>query len=123
MEEQNQQKISLPEIVLLGIVCLGVDLAEIILTLLALTPAIGIIFEGLTWLINAFYWIIITIWLIIKRVRGTWLIAGGLLEFIPGLNALPLRSLTLAITVFLTNKASQIPGAGKVFEAAQKIKK
>lgn len=118
-----EQKISLPEIIIMGIICVGVDFAELIANLLSATVILAPLFIGLEWIANAFYCIALAIWLIIKRMRGTWLIAGGLLEFIPGINALPLRTITLATTVSLTNKASQIPGMDKALKMTQKIKK
>ena len=116
-EKQNEQKISLPEIILMTLICGGTDVFEIFATLASGTVILAAIFVSLNWMLDIFCWLSLLIWLIMKRIKGVWVLSGNALEMIPGLDVLPLRTITLWLTIFLINRPIKIPGAEKAIQA------
>ena len=86
---------------------LTVDAIEVILTFFAANPAS----IPLDFVIMA----IINFWLWMKGAKGTWALAGNLIEFIPYLDFLPIRTVTLLITIYLTNhqKVASVAAAAR----------
>lgn len=88
-------KISLVEGIVMLMITLTADLIEFILTFFALNP-LSIIIDVPTTAIIQF-------WLWMKGAKGTWALAGNLIEFIPYLDFLPIRTATLLVTIWVTN--------------------
>jgi hypothetical protein len=127
-EEQNQQKISLPEIIILTLIFGGADLFEIIATFLLAVPILDviIIIVVLNKLVDVFCWITLIIWSILRPgIKNIQNFVTGALELIDGLDALPLRTISFFVTVFLVNRPVKMPeplenAAGKAVELTSK---
>ncbi len=104
---EEQKKISLPEIILMIMIVGGADLFDAITTLVALVPIIGKVFVFTNIFVGIFVLLIIQFWLILKGGIGfkkqLVVLVGNLIELIPGLNILPIRTLTLLIAIYLIN--------------------
>lgn len=111
----DQGKISLAEAVLMLMITGAADLLEFLLTF-----AVGV-GEIVKWFIDIPTWFIIQFWLMIKGVRGTWFLAGSLLELIPVINALPIRTLTMVITIYLANKPQSSALVAEATKVAQRV--
>lgn len=100
-------KVSLVEGIIMVMITLTADIIEIILTFFALNPLSVVIDVPTT--------AIIQFWLWMKGAKGTWALAGNLIEFIPYLDFLPIRSVTLLITIYLTNhpKTAAVAGSNR----------
>ncbi len=116
MEEQNEQKISLVEIIFLGLIFGATDLIEIFADLLSTTVILAPVLLVISWIFEGISWIILFVWLIIKKIRGVWSISGSILELIPGLDALPIRTITFIVTILLVNRPIKVPGAEKAIQ-------
>lgn len=108
-------KISLVEGILMLMIVIPVDILEVIVALISLIPVIGQIALVVMWFADPIVLFIIQFWLIMKGLKGLWALAGNLLEFIPYVDALPLRTIGLIITIYLANR----PGIAQI---AKKIK-
>lgn len=99
------KKISLAETVLVMMFVIFIDLLELVLGLLA----VGLI-------INSFIDLVvgagIQLWIRLKGIKGASALAGTLIEFIPVVNLLPIRSVTMAITIFIANRPAAANIAG-----------
>lgn len=93
------KKISTPEAIFLILGCIVVDLIDLAITIFLLD--LGGAGEFIKWTLNIFFWAIISIYFIIKGVRQLWFMAGSLIEFIPVINALPIRTITMIIVIVL----------------------
>ena len=89
----GDKKISLPEAILMVTIAVVADILELILV------AVG----GDWGFIDTPVLLIIQFWLFMKGARWAWALTGNLLEFIPFLTALPIRTVTLLITIYITN--------------------
>lgn len=100
-------KISLVEGIVMLMITLTADIIEIILTFFALNPLSVVIDVPTT--------AIIQFWLWMKGAKGTWALAGNLIEFIPYLDFLPIRTVTLLITIYLSNhqKTAAVAGSSR----------
>lgn len=96
MPEQaaHQPKISLPEALLLLEFMVIVDVIGIILALLAVGEVLNTILDVLTFPITQIYFRL-------KGVRAGYDLAAGLLELIPFVNALPLRTIGVIVVIAL----------------------
>ncbi len=125
-EEQNQQKISLPEIIILTLIFGGADLFEIIATFLLEVPILDVAIVVLNKLVDVFCWITLIIWSILRPgIKNIQNFVAGALELIDGLDALPLRTISFFVTVFLVNRPVKMPeplenAAGKAVELTSK---
>lgn len=112
-EEQAQAppeprgKISLVEGIIMVMITATADLIEIILTFFGLNPLSIVIDVPITFIIQ--------FWLMMKGSRWTWALAGNLLEFIPYVDFLPVRTGTLIITIYLSNhqKVAKAAASGR----------
>lgn len=106
-------KISLVEGILMLMIVVPFDILEVLTDLISPIPVIGqialVVMHFGDWIIL----FIIQFWLIMKGLKGLWALAGNLLEFIPYVDILPLRTLGLIITIYLANRPeiAQIAGA------------
>lgn len=101
-------KISLVEGIIMVMITATADLIEIVLTFFGLNPLSVVIDVPVTFIIQ--------FWLMMKGSRWTWALAGNLIEFIPYLDFLPIRTGTLLVTIYLSNhqkaaKAATLGGA------------
>jgi len=106
----DEKKFSFPEALLMLLTVLFADLFEGLISIVGVVPFLTLVTVGISFLINLFVWAGIQFWLIMKGERGSWFLAGSILEFIPFINILPLRTVTCAISIYLANhpKASSL---------------
>ena len=93
-------------------VVLFVAVVEILEALLTFVPIAGDIVK---WFINVIVWIPVQLWLRLKGARGDIYVAGSLIEFIPILNALPIKTTLLITTIVLHNR-----GVGRLASVIKK---
>jgi hypothetical protein len=102
------KKISLPEIIIMLFIVGGADALEVITDLAAAIPVIGQILVFGNWLVDIFVLAVIQFWFIMKGGIGfrkqAVALAGNLIEMIPLLDILPIRTATLLIAIYLINR-------------------
>lgn len=118
----EQKKISLPEIIVLVMLSGAVDLFEVFSNLMFIVPVIGQVLVLVNLFIGFVILAVIQFWLIMKGGIGfgkqATVLVGNLIELIPFLNILPIRTLTLIIAIYMINN----PGiAEKAIGGAVKI--
>lgn len=97
----NSNGIAFTEAAFLLMVCALADAADFFITVVLLDLfGAG---EFIKWAINFFVWATVGLWLTLKGVRTLWWSAGSLAEAIPVINALPLRTVTMVITIERAN--------------------
>lgn len=100
MNEENkpEPKISGAEaIVMITLVALF-DLADLLATFLTVFFGAG---EFIKLFINAIASVVIWLWAIMRGVGPTRVLAGSILEFVPLINVLPMRTVAMASTIWL----------------------
>ena len=102
-----EKKISLPEIIIIVMLVAGADLFDVFVGLAAAIPAIGQILLFFNWFVDIFILAVVQFWLIMRgglgfRKKATGL-TGNLIEFIPLLDVLPIRTATLLIAIYMIN--------------------
>jgi len=110
----SDKKISLVEAFLLVSVALVFDVIEIISDLISPIPIIGQLVLLISPFVDIIALFIIQLWLTIKSARWAWSLAGNLVEFIPYIDIFPIRTITLIITIYLTNKMANVPGIEQI---------
>lgn len=100
---EEEKKFSLFEIIMIMMIVIAMDLFELFSGLMLLVPFIGELFSLVNGFVDFFVIAIVQFWFIMKGERGLLVLAGNILEFIPGIDALPLRSITTAIGLYLAN--------------------
>ena len=103
----DQKKISLPEIIIMLMIVGGADLFDIFVGFAAAVPVIGQILIFFNWFVYIFILAVVQFWLIMRggigfRKQATAL-TGNLIEFIPLLDVLPIRTATLLIAIYMIN--------------------
>lgn len=118
---EEKPKFSLVEIILLMLVVVPIDVLEIITDLISPIPVVGQVVLFAMFFVDLISLFVIQFWLIMKGLRGFWALSANLLEFIPYIDALPLRTIGVITTIVLANRpeaaaAAQVAGAatGKV---------
>lgn len=119
-EGQNEQKISLPEIIILTLICSGTDLFCIFTDLLSATVILAPVAQGLRFLASGFSFICTSIWLIIRRIKGVWALLGNFIGAIPIVGSFFPRTITLWLTISIINRPVKIPGVEKALQVATK---
>jgi hypothetical protein len=112
-------KISLPEGIVLLLVAIGADLFELLNGVFGMVPVAGVIFLFLNSFVALISGIIINGYLALKKVNGTWALSGNIIELFPIVNVLPIKTITLIITLYLISQ----PKAQAIAEIAKTIKK
>lgn len=119
--DEEKKKISLPEMVLFGLLNAGADLFDVFAIAMVAT-VVGVVFPLIASVVGFIVWAITEFWLIMRagfgmRQQGSFLV-GAIADLIPGLSVLPLRTVTLFVTIYLINnpKATAVMGVatGKV---------
>ncbi|PIU98444.1 hypothetical protein COS61_01380 [Candidatus Wolfebacteria bacterium CG03_land_8_20_14_0_80_40_12] len=104
---EDQKKISLPEIIIMVMIVGGADGFDVITGLFAIVPIIGQILLFMNFFVDIFVLAITQFWFIMKGGKGfkkqATALAGNLIEFIPLLDILPIRTATLIIVIYLIN--------------------
>ena len=100
----------------------GADLFDVFVGLAAAVPVIGQILLFGNWFVDIFVLAIIQFWLIMKGGIGfgkqATVLAGNLIEFIPLLDILPIRTVALLVAIYMINH----PGiAEKIAGPAAKV--
>lgn len=105
--EEEKGKVSLVEGIIMFMIVATADIIEIILTFFGLNPLSIIIDVPVAFTIQ--------FWLWMKGSKWTWALAGNLIEFIPYVDFLPIRTVTLLLTIYLSNhsKAAKLASAGR----------
>ncbi len=106
-------KISLVEGIIMVMITATADLIEILLTFVGANPLSIIIDVPVTATIQ--------FWLWMKGSRWAWALAGNLIEFIPYIDFLPIRTFTLLTTIFLSGKPRVSRTADTNIQRLQKI--
>ena len=99
----KEKKFTFAEGLLMLLLCLLADGIEGLVSAIGVIPVITPLSVAIAWALNFFIFGSVQLWLIIKGDKKFWFLAGTILEFIPFLNILPLRSATCAITIYLAN--------------------
>ena len=94
MDEEDQKKVSLPEAIMLILYIGGLDLVGLLLIFIGLDD-FGII-DILSFPVTQFYFRI-------KGIKATTDLVGNLIELIPYVGALPIRTITLISTIYIAN--------------------
>ncbi len=102
--EELQPKISLVEIIFIVPLCIIGDLLDIIP---GVNDVVGVIFTAF---LQGYLWF--------KGVKGLYALVGNLLSFIPGVSAVPLHTLSFAVTAWIDHHPE-----GAAAAAVQKIPK
>ena len=102
-----EKKISLPEIIIIVMLVAGADLFDVFVGLAAAIPAIGQILLFFNWFVDIFILAVVQFWLIMRGGIGfkkqATALAGNLMELIPLLDVLPIRTATLLIAIYMIN--------------------
>lgn len=107
-------KFSLPETVILLMISGFVDLLEVFVALISPIPIIGqLALLGMLF-VDATTLFVIQFWLRMKGVRQMTTLIGNLIEFIPYIDILPIRTATLIATIYITNKGIALGPKAKV---------
>ena len=113
MDEEKRSRIVLPEMLFMFFVCFFADIIEFLTA--------GMI----PFIVNLIVWPIIQLWLFFRGGRGKWAFArqvlfgaGGVFELIPGIAALPIRTISLIIVLILTYAESRFGGLAEKLEGA-----
>lgn len=101
------KKISLPEIIIMVIIVGGADLFDVFVDLAAAVPVIGQILLFANWFVDIFVFVVVQFWFIMKGGIGfgkqATALAGNLIEFIPFLDVLPIRTAALLVAIYMIN--------------------
>ncbi|MEK7481853.1 MAG: hypothetical protein AAB464_00320 [Patescibacteria group bacterium] len=104
--EEDQKKISLPEIILLNLYIIPLDIVGLVL-----------VFFGLDdfWIIDILTFPVTQFYFRMKGVKAGADLAASIVELIPYVGALPIKSIGMNITIYLANhpKATEIIGKTK----------
>lgn len=113
MEEKS--KINTVDKVIMLILAASADIGEILAALGVALPGIGPALPVIAWFYGFTISVILVFWLIMKGVSVRWFLSGSLIDLIPLLNILPIRTAAILAT-FLEDS---LPGPLKtVFKAA-----
>jgi len=104
---RKPSKISLPEAVIMILLSASIDIAEIFVDLAFGVPVVGQVLYFLNWVMEFFTTGITQIWLWLRGAKWQAALAGNIIEFIPFINILPIRTVSLILTIYLTNKAAK----------------
>lgn len=111
------QKFSLPEVIILVMIAAGVDGLEILTAVQSPIPILGQIILFAEPLIDVPTWATIQFWFFLKGQRGLLILGGNLVELIPLVDFLPLRTITLIIAIILANKPAATAALGTAIKA------
>ncbi|HCX44996.1 TPA: hypothetical protein DGT35_00070 [Patescibacteria group bacterium] len=89
------------------------ELLELIVTL-AVGPG-----EVVKWFINIIVWLPVQFWLLFRGARGDLYALSVLIEFIPFVNALPIKTALLITTIYIHNHPES--AAAKTVHTAQEV--
>ena len=123
MEQNLEPRINGVEAVFMILVCLFFDAMDGIATLFDIFVGAG---EFIKLFINAIASSILYFWITMKGVRPVWTFAGAGLEFIPFANALPIRTLTMTITIYMDwhpQHAEKIEATTRIVRIVRAVKK
>ena len=95
---EDEKKISTVAIVLMLMLAVSADAMEIILDFFA-----GNDF-GMMAIVDA----ILIFWLTMKGAKAGWVIGGAIMELIPWVDALPIRTIVLLVAIYLTNHPNKL---------------
>ena len=108
---EENKKISLPETILMTLIVGSADAFEVFSDVIFPIPVIGQIFVPINWFVDFFILALVQFWLIMKggigfRKQAVSLV-GNIIELVPGLDILPIRTTTLLVAIYLINKSEQ----------------
>ena len=104
MDEPLTPKIHGVEAAFMVFVCLFFDGVDAVATLLDIYFGAG---EFIKIINNAVASVILYFWVTMKDMRPMWMLIGGAVEFIPFANTLPLRTVAMAITIYIDRHPEQ----------------
>ncbi|MBN2197758.1 hypothetical protein JW698_00965 [Candidatus Wolfebacteria bacterium] len=103
--ENTEKKISLPETILLLLYIVPLDGVGVILLLIGLDDFF--ILDALTFPVTQFYFRI-------KGVKSTYDLIAGILELIPYIGALPIKTTGVLITIWMANHPKTTESVGSI---------
>ncbi len=107
----DEKKISTIDVLLMVMVAVSADIAEIILDASALNDFGLMAIADFT----------LVFWLKMKGAKVGWVIGGGIIELIPGIDALPTRTIVLIIAIYVANHPNKLTDtAEKMTSGAKK---
>lgn len=121
MEQSPEPNINGVEAVFMILLCLFFDGLDLIATLFNALVGAG---EFIKLFINAIASPILYFWITMKGVSPVWTFAGAGLELIPIANTLPIRTLTMIITIYMDRHPEQtekIVAARRIIRTIKKI--
>ncbi len=98
--------------ILVGFVAVA-EILELIVTF-AIGPG-----EVVKWLMNIIVWLPVQFWLLFRGARGDLYALSVLIEFIPFINALPIKTALLITTIYIHNHPES--AAAKTVHTAQEV--
>lgn len=122
MEQNPEPRINGVEAVFMILVCLFFDAMDGIATLFDIFVGAG---EFIKLFINAIASPILYFWITMKGVSPMWTFAGAGLELIPFANTLPIRTVTMGITIYMDRHpklAEKIKTAARIVRTVKKQK-
>lgn len=117
-------KITLPEIIMLVLIAFSADIANMIFGVLVLIPAFGMIFGVIMFVADVVVFVILQGWLIIRggvSFKQTASVLGNILDTIPILNILPLKTLGVVATIIMINSEEKVGGVARTAMKAAKV--
>lgn len=120
-EEQSARNIDGLEATFMILVCLFFDGIDMLATFLDVFFGAG---EFIKFFNNVIASSILYFWITMDEVSPTWTLVGAGLELIPLGNAFPIRTTTMAVTIYLDWHPKMIEGATpaiRVIAAAKKV--
>lgn len=94
----SNQKINIVEAVFVAALVVLAEALEVVVTFFL---GAG---ELVKWVTNIAVWLPVQLWLRIKGMRGEYYAVATVVEFIPFLNTLPIKSITLIVTIYRHNR-------------------
>ena len=116
----EEKKISLPEIIIMGMLVISSYLFSLFADMIGLVPVVGQAIYAMNWAWDLIVLVITQFWLIMKGgiavSRQLTMLAGNLADSVPVLNILPINVVVFFITIYLINHP-------KVMEKVEKVSK
>lgn len=102
-----KQKINKVEFVFVVTLVLMAEIAEGLME--AFLPVLGQ-FINIFW--SSFIWLTIQFYLKIREARGVWYFVGSLIDYVPYINILPIKTVSLIATIIIHNREAAAEASG-----------
>ena len=102
-----KQKINRVEFVFVVLLVLMAEIAEGLMEVFL--PVLGQVIN-VFW--SSFVWLTIQFYLKIREARGVWYFVGSLVDYIPYINVLPIKTVSLIATIIIHNREAAVEASG-----------